>query len=64
MPAPVNDGKTKQHRNRKNPRSAELWRERKRALNAARPKQRWVSAAIDTGSDASPAAGYWTREPA
>lgn len=39
MPAPLNDGKTKRHDSRKNPRSAELWRERKKALNAARPKQ-------------------------
>lgn len=57
MAAPINDGKTKQHRSRKNPRSAELWRERKRALNAARPKQRFVGESVETG-------GYWTREAA
>lgn len=55
------DEKKKQHRYRKNPRSAELWRDRKRALNQARPKQRWVPAAIDTGNDMSPSEGYWTR---
>jgi hypothetical protein len=39
MAVPLNDGKTKRHDARKNPRSAELWHERKRAANAARPKQ-------------------------
>jgi hypothetical protein len=39
MAVPLNDGKKKRHDARKNPRSAELWRERKRAANAARPKQ-------------------------
>ena len=29
------------HRDRKNPRMAELWRERKKAANAARGKQRY-----------------------
>jgi hypothetical protein len=63
MPAPINDGKTKQHRNRKNPRSAELWRERKRALNSARPKQRWFHAIQDVDSGIL-TPGYWTREAA
>lgn len=50
MATPINDGKTKQHRNRKNPRSAELWRERKRALNAARPKQLTITEGYADGS--------------
>jgi hypothetical protein len=57
MGAPLNDGKKLRHRDRKNSRSAELWRERKRALNTARPKQRFVGESINTG-------GYWTREAA
>ena len=40
------DEKKKQHRYRKNPRSAELWRERKRALNQARPKQIWIESQL------------------
>jgi hypothetical protein len=43
MGAPLNDGKKLRHRDRKNPRSAELWCERKRSLNAARPKQLLVT---------------------
>lgn len=50
------DEKKKQHRHRKNPRSAELWRERKQAMNQARPKQRWV------GGESVVEGGYWTRE--
>jgi hypothetical protein len=63
MGIPLNDGKTKQHRNRKNPRSAELWRERKLALNKARGKQRWVEAIQDVDSGIL-TPGYWTREAA
>ena len=32
-----------EHRQRKNPRSAELWKERKRGINAERGKQVWVN---------------------
>jgi len=55
------DGK-KSHRYRKNPRSHELYKEENKRQNAERSKQRWVSAAIDTGRDSSPSEGYWTRE--
>lgn len=60
------DEKKKQHRYRKNPRSAELWRERKRALNQARPKQRWIpqTQVIDNVQHTIVEGGYWTREAA
>lgn len=32
---------TKEHRNKKNPRAAEAFAERRRTQNAARPKQVW-----------------------
>ena len=51
----------KSHRDRKNPRSAELFAEQRHARNAERPKQHWVEPAIDTGKDASPSEGYWER---
>jgi hypothetical protein len=54
--------KSKDHRRRKNPRSADIFAAERKARNAKRPKQRWVEAAIDTGKDTSPIEGYWTRE--
>ena len=56
------DEKKKSHRHRKNPRSYELYKEENKRQNAERPKQRWVPAAIDTGSDMSPSEGYWMRD--
>jgi hypothetical protein len=63
MAAPINDGKTKQHRSRKNPRSAELWRERKKALNAARPKQIWIESQLFVDGEFVRDA-HWSREAA
>lgn len=34
--------KSKDHRRRKNPRSADIFAAERKAKNAARPKQRWV----------------------
>ncbi len=48
--------KSKDHRRRKNPRSADLYAEQRRAKNSTRPKQRWV------GGESVVEGGYWTRE--
>lgn len=69
MAEPIVKQKSKDHRRRKNGRSAELWAERKRAANAARGKQRWVPgrSVIDTnenGTGLIDVPGYWTREAA
>ena len=42
MAQPITNTKSKDHRNRKNPRSAELYAEARKKANASRPKQRWV----------------------
>jgi hypothetical protein len=56
--------KSRDHRSRKSPGSAEFFARQRKAKNAERPKQRWVEPAIETGKDASPIEGYWTREEA
>lgn len=48
----------KDHRQRKNGRSAELYAEYKRARNEKRPKQRWV------GGESVAEGGHWTRKAA
>jgi len=40
---------TKGHHNRKNPRSAELYREENRKQNAARPKQERIEHTVEVG---------------
>jgi hypothetical protein len=50
--------KSKDHRRRRNPRSADIFAAERKARNAKRPKQRWV------GGDSVLAGGYWTREAA
>ena len=48
--------KSKDHRRRKNPRSAEIFAAERKARNAKRPKQRWI------GGESVAEGGYWTRE--
>jgi hypothetical protein len=48
--------KSKDHRRRKNPRSAEIFAAERKARNAKRFKQRWV------GGESAVEGGYWTRE--
>jgi hypothetical protein len=48
--------KSKDHRRRKNPRSADIFAAERKARNAKRPKQRWV------GGESVSEGGYWTRE--
>jgi hypothetical protein len=55
MAAPINDGKTRRHRDRKNPRSRELYEAARKKANDARPKQRWV------GGDSVATGGHWER---
>jgi len=50
----------KGHRNRKNPRSAELYREENRKQNAARPKQELVTTIIH-GENGEPDVVKYTR---
>lgn len=40
----------KSHRNRKNPRSAEIYREQNREQNAARPKQERIETVLEVGN--------------
>lgn len=47
--------KSKDHRRRKNPGSAELFRKQKKARNEARPKQRWI------GGESVAEGGHWER---
>lgn len=58
MAQPITITKSKDHRKRKNPRSADVFAEQRHEQNAKRPKQRWV------GGDSVAAGGYWTRETA
>ena len=48
----------KQHRNRKNGRGNDLYKEENRTQNEKRPKQRWV------GGDSVLEGGHWIREAA
>lgn len=64
MAQPITATRSKDHRSRKNPGSAEFFKKQRKEQNAKRPKQRWVEPAIDTSNDVSPAEGYWTRETA
>lgn len=52
----IGDKATKRHRDRKSSGSAEVWRKRKKALNAARPKQIWG------GGPSVAEGGFWTRK--
>lgn len=52
------EGQTKSHRDRKNPRSQDLYNEARKTANAARPKQHWV------GGESIIEGGYWVREAA
>ena len=45
--AQTQNSASKEHRQRKNPRSAELWREAKKARNAERGPQVWVESTLD-----------------
>ena len=53
--------KSKDHRHRKNPRSAELAAEARHKTNAARGKQRWVQPLRDHLTGDVVMAGYWER---
>lgn len=44
--------KSKDHRSRKNPGSAEFFRKQRKERNASRPKQRWVGGTVAEG-------GHW-----
>lgn len=48
--------KSKDHRHRKNPRSAEIAAEQRHERNMARPAQRWV------GGESVAEGGHWSRE--
>ena len=65
--------KSKDHRRRKNPRSAEIFAAERKARNAKRPKQRWIPSSVassmlsndDTLTDQETLVvtlGHWTRE--
>jgi len=55
MAQPVVATKSKDHRRRKNPRSAELYSEARKKVNASRPKQRWI------GGESVAEGGHWER---
>jgi hypothetical protein len=61
MAIPLNDGKKKRHDARKNLRSAELWRDRKRAANAERPKQIWIESHLFVDGEFV-RDSHWSRE--
>ncbi len=61
MAEPLIKVKSKDHRRRKSPGSQDFFDKQRKERNAARPKQRWVPPAIDTGHDNSPIEGYWER---
>ena len=52
---PLRTGKSKDHRHRKNPRSAELHAEERKKRNALRPRQCWV------GGETIKEGGHWER---
>lgn len=54
MAQPVVVTKSKDHRRRKNPRSAELHAEERKQRNAARGKQVWIGTTVADG-------GFWER---
>jgi len=56
--------KSKDHRRRKNPRSADIFATERKAKNAKRPKQRWIpqTQVIDNVRHTIVEGGYWTRE--
>ena len=49
----------KDHRDRKNPRSAELHRERKKEGNSKRPKQIWVADTMPDNDMIAVVPGHW-----
>lgn len=59
MAAPINDGKTKRPRDRKNPGAREFFEKKRLADNAKRPKQRFSNGANPDGTT-----GSWTRKAA
>ena len=46
MAAPVMSGSKKRSSDRKNPGSAEFFAKRRKAINAARPKQIWIESQL------------------
>lgn len=62
MAQPITNTKSKDHRNRKNPRSAELYADARKKANASRPKQIWIESQIfnqETGEFVRDA--HWSR---
>ena len=53
----------KRHRDRKNPRSHDLYKEENRAQNKKRPKQRWIQPRqfVDNMGHTIVEGGHWTR---
>lgn len=49
MAQPITITKSKDHRRRKNPRSAELFAHRRHETNAARPKQERIESIFEVG---------------